>query len=128
VLLTNLKIYELVVLFNLEAEEEKIDALMKRIHDLIEKNSGELLKSENWGKKRLAYTINNLREAIYFYEEFKLPASVVAEVDRILKINEIVVRHMIVKKPDILQKAAISAEKEDNQSKEGETDSDEQVQ
>ncbi|HEM55936.1 MAG TPA: 30S ribosomal protein S6, partial [Thermodesulfobium narugense] len=91
-------------------------------------SSGELLKSDNWGKKRLAYTIDDLREAIYIYDEFRLPTSVVAEVDRILKISEIVIRHMIVKKPDVLQKAALNAEKEDNQSKEGETDSNEQVQ
>lgn len=127
-MLANSKLYELVILFNPNAEEEKIDALMKRIHDLISKSSGELLKSDNWGKKRLAYTIDDLREAIYIYDEFRLPTSVVAEVDRILKISEIVIRHMIVKKPDVLQKAALSAEKEDNQSKEGETDSNEQVQ
>ncbi|AEE13915.1 30S ribosomal protein S6 [Thermodesulfobium narugense DSM 14796] len=126
--MANSKLYELVILFNPNAEEEKIDALMKRIHDLISKSSGELLKSDNWGKKRLAYTIDDLREAIYIYDEFRLPTSVVAEVDRILKISEIVIRHMIVKKPDVLQKAALSAEKEDNQSKEGETDSNEQVQ
>ncbi|AWB09644.1 small subunit ribosomal protein S6 [Thermodesulfobium acidiphilum] len=126
--MANSKLYELVILFNPNAEEEKIDALMKRIHDLISKSSGELLKSDNWGKKRLAYTIDDLREAIYIYDEFRLPTSVVAEVDRILKISEIVIRHMIVKKPDVLQKAALNAEKEDNQSKEGETDSNEQVQ
>jgi small subunit ribosomal protein S6 len=125
--LINSKFYELVILFNPNAEEEKIDALMKRIHDLITKNSGELLKSDNWGKKRLAYTIDDLREAIYFYDEFKLVTSAVSEIDRILKINEIVIRHMIVKKPDILQKVDVSADKEDNQSKKGETDSDEQI-
>ncbi|MEO1784822.1 30S ribosomal protein S6 [Thermodesulfobium sp. 4217-1] len=123
----NSKFYELVILFNPNAEEEKIDALMKRIHDLIAKNSGELIKSDNWGKKRLAYTIDDLREAIYFYDEFKLVTSAVSEIDRILKINEIVIRHMIVKKPDILQKVVVSADKEDNQSKKGETDSDEQI-
>lgn len=123
----NSKFYELVILFNPNAEEEKIDALMKRIHDLITKNSGELLKSDNWGKKRLAYTIDDLREAIYFYDEFKLVTSAVSEIDRILKINEIVIRHMIVKKPDILQKVVVSADKEDNQSEKGETDSDEQI-
>jgi len=126
-LLINSKFYELVILFNPNAEEEKIDALMKRIHDLITKNSGELLKSDNWGKKRLAYTIDDLREAIYFYDEFKLVTSAVSEIDRILKINEIVIRHMIVKKPDILQKVVVSADKEDNQSEKGETDSDEQI-
>ena len=123
----NSKFYELVILFNPNAEEEKIDSLMKRIHDLIAKNSGELIKSDNWGKKRLAYTIDDLREAIYFYDEFKLVTSAVSEIDRILKINEIVIRHMIVKKPDILQKVVVSADKEDNQSKKGETDSDEQI-
>ncbi len=126
-MLINSKFYELVILFNPNAEEEKIDALMKRIHDLIAKNSGELIKSDNWGKKRLAYTIDDLREAIYFYDEFKLVTSAVSEIDRILKINEIVIRHMIVKKPDILQKVVVSADKEDNQSKKGETDSDEQI-
>lgn len=123
----NSKFYELVILFNPNAEEDKIDALMKRIHDLIAKNSGELIKSDNWGKKRLAYTIDDLREAIYFYDEFMLVTSAVSEIDRILKINEIVIRHMIVKKPDILQKVAVSTDKEDNQSKKGETDSDEQI-
>ena len=126
-MLINSKFYELVILFNPNAEEEKIDSLMKRIHDLIAKNSGELIKSDNWGKKRLAYTIDDLREAIYFYDEFKLVTSAVSEIDRILKINEIVIRHMIVKKPDILQKVVVSADKEDNQSKKGETDSDEQI-
>ena len=92
-----LKNYEIVMVYSLSKGEEAVNALKTKFTDLISKN-GTLGEVEEWGKRKLAYLINKEREGYYVLFDFESEAEFPAELDRIYKITEGVMRSMIIKK------------------------------
>lgn len=91
-----MKDYELSVLFHPDLEMNLEPAIVK-VKDLIEKNGGEITKEENEGKKRLAYSIQKLDFANYYYFEVKLPSDAPAKIEATLNITDEVIRYLLVK-------------------------------
>lgn len=89
--------YEAIFILRPDLEEEKITEIMERFRLLVENHGGEVTKLERWGKRRLAYQIQHLREGIYIILRFKGNNEVVQELDRVFKITDEVLRHMIVR-------------------------------
>ncbi|MCG8402027.1 MAG: 30S ribosomal protein S6 [Firmicutes bacterium] len=89
--------YELVVIIRPDLDDEATEAVIEKVRSMIENNGGEIAKVDKWGKRRLAYEINDLREGFYVVFNFKGEAAVAAELDRVLKITDTVIRHMIVR-------------------------------
>ena len=73
---------------------------MKRIETTIADAEGKVDSVDEWGKRKLAYEINGLTDGDYTLVNFHADPQSVAELDRILRINDAVVRHMIVKRED----------------------------
>ena len=73
---------------------------MKRIENTIAADNGVVDNVDEWGKRKLAYEINGLTEGSYTLIDFHATPESIAELDRILRINDAVVRHMIVKRTD----------------------------
>lgn len=92
--------YEMVVILNPDLAPEGIEAVQNRISEIIGNTGGELLGFDMWGKRRMAYEIKDFREGIYFLTNFNGTGDTVKELDRVLKITDTVVRHMIVRKGD----------------------------
>ena len=69
-----------------------------KISELIEKLGGRVKQTDFWGKKRLAYEIQDFAEGDYVLLTFKAPKAVVKELDRVMRINEEILRHMIIRK------------------------------
>ncbi|KAF1085922.1 30S ribosomal protein S6 [Sporotomaculum syntrophicum] len=92
--------YELVFIVRTDLDEETTDALITKVRGIAEINGAEVTKLEKWGKRRLAYEIKNSREGFYVIMNFKGEAAVAAELDRILKITENILRHMIVREDE----------------------------
>ncbi|MDD2401940.1 MAG: 30S ribosomal protein S6 [Clostridia bacterium] len=92
--------YEMVVIVKTNLEEEATNAVIEKITNLINNNGGELAKIDKWGKRRLAYEINDLAEGIYYLVNFKGIPETVKEIDRVLKITDEVIRFMIIRKDD----------------------------
>ncbi len=90
--------YELVMILRPNLEEEANEALITKFTDIIQKNGGELVKVDKWGKRRLAYEIKKLNEGYYVVVDFKSEPDVAGELERVLKINDDVVRHIVVRK------------------------------
>ena len=65
---------------------------------LITANGGNVEKTDRWGKRRLAYEIQDLNEGIYVLVTFQADAAAVKELDRVMKITDEVLRHMIIRK------------------------------
>jgi len=82
------------------AEEEAVEAVAAKFESLITSNGGTVDKIDRWGKRRLAYEIKDFNEGIYFVVYFTAPASVVAELERVMKITDEILRHMVVKQED----------------------------
>lgn len=97
--------YELLFIMNPESDEEKVTSVMKRYQDVITHGKGTVLTSEKWGKRRLAYEINDLREGLYILMTFDAEREVAAEIDRLMKIDQDVVRHMISRLDLVKRKA-----------------------
>lgn len=90
------KQYELVYVLNPQIGEEKIEAAKQRIEDLIAEH-GEVVETDVWGQKRLAYEIEDQTEGFYVLVNFKSQADFPKELERVLKISDSVMRYLIVK-------------------------------
>ena len=91
-----MKEYELTVLVHpdLEADLEKP---LTKVRNLITSNGGEIIKEDNWGKKKLAYSIRREDFAVYVYFEVKLPAEAPLKISNVLNITDEVLRYLLVK-------------------------------
>ena len=90
-----MKNYELVYVVRPNAEDEVKEAVLNKIQEVVSVN-GEVEKVDTWGNKKLAYPIAKFTEGHYVLVNFAAGVEVPKELDRNLKINENVIRHMIV--------------------------------
>ena len=79
-------------------EEEAFEALVAKFDNLITANGGTVEKTDRWGKKRLAYEIKDFVDGIYVLVTFQGDGKTVKELDRVMKITDEILRHMIIKK------------------------------
>lgn len=91
-----MKDYELTVLFHPDLEMN-LDPALGKVKKLIEANKGKIIKEENDGKKRLAYSINSQDFAIYYYFDIELPVEAPAKISSSLNINDEVLRYLLVR-------------------------------
>lgn len=87
--------YEVVFILEPSLDEENTAALVGKFKTLLEQK-GTVKEVEEWGKRRLAYPINDREEGYYTLISFSAEPSVPAELDRILRITDGVLRSMIV--------------------------------
>ncbi|WP_028563586.1 30S ribosomal protein S6 [Paenibacillus pinihumi] len=88
--------YEVMYIIRPEAEQETVQAIVEKFEGIIN-NGGEVTKSDLMGKRRLAYEINKIRDGIYVLVHFNATSEVVAELDRVMKITDEVIRFLIVR-------------------------------
>jgi len=88
--------YELMYIIRPDVEAETVQTVAEKFQGIIA-NGGEITKHDVSSKKRLAYEINKHREGTYVLVHFTAPPAVVAELERVLKITDEVIRHMITK-------------------------------
>lgn len=86
--------YELMYIIDIDKTEEEIAAIVAKFKALIEEN-GELTEHDEWGKRKLAYLINDKPEGYYVLAKFSSAPEFPAELDRILHITDGVVRSLI---------------------------------
>ena len=92
-----MKEYELAVIFDATLEEEKIDQEIAKLTTLLESEKCEITKIDKWGVKKLAYPIKKQENGFYAIIYFNGTSTIIPEVDRVNKINDLVLRHMVVK-------------------------------
>ena len=90
-----MKNYELVYVVKPNSDEEVREAILNKVKEVVA-TDGEIVKVDTWGTKKLAYPIAKFTEGFYVLVNFKSAVDVPKEIDRNLKINENVIRHMIV--------------------------------
>ena len=92
--------YETVMIFNVQLGEEGIKALVERFKNLIATN-GVIDKEEDWGKRRLAYPIQDEIEGYYYMIHFTSGTDFPAELDRVYKITDGVLRTLVVRYEEV---------------------------
>ncbi|MBV9737891.1 MAG: 30S ribosomal protein S6 [Candidatus Eremiobacteraeota bacterium] len=99
--------YEVTYILRPQLEEAEVDERSNAIADLVNRSGGEVRTIEKLGKKRLAYEIADLREGVYVVMAFRSEAAAARELERQLRLNDDVVRALLVKlDPRILAAAA----------------------
>ena len=90
--------YELTYIIDTALEEEARKELIEKVSALIAQNGGEVEKvDETWGKRRLAYPIDDKPEGYYVLVTMQAPAELPKEIERNLRINENVLRSLVIK-------------------------------
>lgn len=95
-----MKAYELLYFVDPAATEETRAGVMKRIDVAVTEAGGTVDNVEDWGKRKLAFEIDNLTEGDYTLINFHADPIQIAELDRVLRINDAVKRHMVVRRSD----------------------------
>jgi small subunit ribosomal protein S6 len=93
-----LNIYEIAVLYHPDLEID-LEKASQKITKIITDNGGKITASDDWGKRKLAYTIKGHDHAVYVFYTVELPAETVRKVEQTLNITDAVVRFLITK-PD----------------------------
>lgn len=88
--------YEVMYILKSELEQEAVQSAIEKFENIIN-NGGEITKSDVMGKRRLAYEIDKFRDGIYVLVNFNATSEVVAELDRVMKISDEIIRYLIVK-------------------------------
>ncbi len=89
--------YELIYIIDTAVEETARKALIEKFNGVIAANGGEVVKVDEWGKRRLAYAIDYKTEGYYVYVAFNGSSELPKELSRNLGINESVIRSQVVK-------------------------------
>ena len=95
-----MKAYELLFFVSPNTDEETRAGVMKRIDVAITAEGGVVDSVEDWGKRKLAFEIDDLTEGDYTLINFHADPQQIAELDRVLRINDAVKRHMVVCRSD----------------------------
>lgn len=95
-----MKAYELLFFVAPTIDDETRLAVMKRIETTIAEGEGKVDSVEDWGKRKLAYEVAGLTEGDYTLIDFHANPANIAELDRVLRITDAVVRHKIVRRED----------------------------
>ncbi|MCP1126272.1 30S ribosomal protein S6 [Bacillus sp. AFS018417] len=92
-----MKKYEIMYIIRPNMEEEAQKALVERFAGVLTDNGAEIINTKDWGKRRLAYEINDLRDGFYMILNVNSNPEAVNEFDRLAKISEDIIRHIVVK-------------------------------
>lgn len=92
--------YELMYIIRPNIEEEAKKALVERFNEILTSNGAELVESKDWGKRRLAYEINDFREGFYQIMKVNAPTEAINEYTRLANISEDIIRHIAVREDD----------------------------
>ena len=88
--------YETMYILKPDLEEEKKDALIAKFSEIITSHGGEVTKTDEWGKRKLAYPINYINDGYYVLTYFSADAELPTELERNFKISDDVIRYMVV--------------------------------
>jgi len=89
--------YELVYIVPPETTEQQVTELHEQLEGIVSRLHGKIDKTENWGRKKLAYDIGHYKEGVYVLEVINGSGEVMKEIDRRLRVIDLVIRHMIVR-------------------------------
>jgi small subunit ribosomal protein S6 len=91
--------YEAMLIVIPELDEEQVENTISRFQTIIERTGGRVANVNHWGRRKLAYEIDNRTDGFYVVMEFTVGERTLAELKRILRVSDDVLRHMIVKLP-----------------------------
>ena len=98
--------YEEIVILDAALDDAAAEETVQRIKDVIVKQGGEIIKTENWGRRKLAYELNKHQKGNYVLLLFKAPSSTIIELENLSKVVDSIIKFMVVK---LIKKKQIEA-------------------
>jgi len=92
-----MNIYENIVILNASLSDEEIETASGKIKDLITNSGGEILKTDVWGRRKLAYEIKKQKKGFYLLLVFKSPSAAIKKLEGYYKVFDPVVKYMVIK-------------------------------
>lgn len=89
--------YELTVVVNAKIEDDVRVATVEKVKEYVARYGGTVTNVDEWGKKRLAYEIQKMKEGFYYFIQFEANATAPAEIERHVRIMENVIRYLCVR-------------------------------
>jgi small subunit ribosomal protein S6 len=89
--------YELVYIIQPSLDSDETKAIDDRVTSAIASNNGEIVSTEIWGQRKLAYPIKNFFEGYYILHNLQMPPQGVIEVERTMRLNENIIRFLVVR-------------------------------
>lgn len=101
-----MRTYEIVYIAAPNTSEDDLNKLNSQLEKVVTDLGGTIAKTDNWGRKKLAYKIGKHDEGIYIVLYIEGNGSEIAEVERRLRVNDLVIRHLTVRTDEDLKRAA----------------------
>ena len=92
--------YELAVVLSVAIDDEARSAALDRVKDYVEKAGGNITNVDDWGKKKLAYEIQKMSEAYYYFIQFEAETDAPGEIESNVRLMESVIRFLCIKKDE----------------------------
>ena len=89
--------YELVYILPPDTTEQQVAELHTQVEQVVARLNGQIEKTDNWGRRRLAYEIGHQKEGVYVLEVINGSGELMKELDRRLKVMDLVIRHLVVR-------------------------------
>jgi len=89
--------YELVYIVSPEATDAQVADLHTQVEQIAQRLGGKIDKTDNWGRRKLAYVIGPHKEGTYVLETIDGGGELMKEIDRRLKVSDLIIRHLIVR-------------------------------
>lgn len=89
--------YESVLIARQDLGASQVNALVESLSEVLKKEGGEVVKTDNWGLKNLAYRIKKNRKGHYVLLNIVAPAKAIFEYERLMRLNEDIIRYMTIK-------------------------------
>jgi small subunit ribosomal protein S6 len=89
--------YELVYVVSPDATDDQVTDLHNQVETIVQRIGGQLEKTENWGRRKLAYEIGRHKEGTYVLEVINGSGELMKEIDRRLKVTDLIIRHLVVR-------------------------------
>ncbi len=100
--------YETLFIINPDLSEEETASVVEKFSAILTDRGSNMVKVDQWGRRRLAYEVKKFNKGFYVLFEYGATPEAVAEMERIFKIDERVIRYMTVKKDDLFDAEAIA--------------------
>lgn len=92
--------YELAVVVSAKIEDDERTAIVDKCKALVERFGGTITNVDEWGKKRLAYEVQKMKEAFYYFIQFDAESTAPAEIENRIRIMDNVIRFLVVKQDE----------------------------
>lgn len=89
--------YENIFILSPDLDDNTVESVVERVKNVVVKSGGEILKTENWGRKKLAYNLKKQNKGVYIFLIFKAPSPAVYELEIFYKVLEPLLKFMVVK-------------------------------